>query len=467
MNNTTSTSLLYKTWASITAPNKTITNEIEKRNATLVNGLLATSIIIGVIIVAVIMLFDPNDIVAPEVIATYVVMGIALALYAVSKSGHHDFAISGFIVAITVMLTTVPYLFAPTMIPLIIAPILIINLYYHNRIAVPITLGLIVLVFILNEYVFVGTNDVGRARVFWYSLLLGGGLAVVFSRHINALATIRQKALADANERLKHSEAILEQRVADRTQELEIAAAELRQSNKVKTQFLASMSHELRTPLNSIINFTEVVAVGAMGPLNEEQKELLDQSLSSSNHLLDLINDVLDITKIQAGKLNLFVENDVNIYDELNQTISIIKPMLGDEVELIQELEPELPLMDGDRRRIRQILLNLLSNAAKFTEHGSITIRIQRESDDEVLFQIKDTGAGIPEHMQSMIFEPFLQTDEAYKLAEGTGLGLPITRNLVAAHHGRLSLESTVGIGTTFSVYLPLTYTKPTPNGEI
>ena len=238
--------------------------------------------------------------------------------------------------------------------------------------------------------------------------------------------------------------------------EMQIRLAEdLRAANETKTKFLASMSHELRTPLNAIMNFTEMVAMGMMGSVNEEQKSLLGQSLDSSQHLLNLINDVLDISKIQAGRLNLFVEDDVNLYEELDTAVQMVKPMIqSDTVQLVQEVDDDLPLISGDKRRIRQIMLNLLSNAVKFTDEGQITFRASRDN-DHIMFSVTDTGTGISEEMQTLIFEPFVQTPDGIKHADGTGLGMPITKNLVEAHGGKIWVESEIGKGSIFYVLLP------------
>lgn len=233
-------------------------------------------------------------------------------------------------------------------------------------------------------------------------------------------------------------------------------AEELRKADEIKSQFLASMSHELRTPLNAIINFTEMISLEMMGPVNEDQKGLLHQTLESSQHLLNLINDVLDISKIQAGRLALFVENDVDIQTELNGAVAMVEPLLVNKpVTLVQDVDQTLPPMSGDRRRIRQIILNLLTNAAKFTDEGCITLSVKRE-DGHVLLSVVDTGPGISAEMQSFIFEPFTQTPDGLKRADGSGLGLPIARSLVEAHGGRLWLESEPAAGAAFFVTLPL-----------
>jgi signal transduction histidine kinase len=236
--------------------------------------------------------------------------------------------------------------------------------------------------------------------------------------------------------------------------EQENVARELARADLMKSQFLAGMSHELRTPLNAVINFVELVATGMMGPISDEQKDLLEQSLSSSKHLLHLINDVLDISKIQAGKLTLFVENDVNVYQEIEATINMVGSMIkGRDIKLVQDIDDNLPTISGDKRRIRQVILNLLSNALKFTEQGTVTISAKVQ-DDAISFAVIDTGPGISKSAQEVIFEPFVQTENGVKV-EGTGLGLPISRSLAQAHGGDLWVISEPGEGAAFYFTLP------------
>ncbi len=243
--------------------------------------------------------------------------------------------------------------------------------------------------------------------------------------------------------------------------EQEHVAHELERADLMKSQFLASMSHELRTPLNAIINFTQLIAMGVAGPVTEDQVSMLNSSLNSSKHLLQLINDVLDISKIQAGKLSLYVEEDVNLSDEIQAAVDMAAPLLQKQnavmdqpIRFIQDIDDQLPLAACDRRRLRQVLLNLLSNAIKFTERGSITLSAKNKG-EEVIFAVMDTGPGIPEEMRARIFEPFIQTADGIKHAQGTGLGLPISRSLVQAHGGNLWVESRAEEGTTFFFTLP------------
>jgi len=274
-------------------------------------------------------------------------------------------------------------------------------------------------------------------------------------------------SLTNMTSRLRDLIYNLEDKVEERTRDLEIAAQELKRADLMKSQFLASMSHELRTPLNSIINFTQLIAMGVTGSVTEEQLNMLNTSLNSSRHLLQLINDVLDISKIQAGKLNLYIEDDVNLNDEIQTAVEMAEPLLQKQnasleqpIRVIQDIDANLPLVACDRRRLRQVLLNLLSNAIKFTEKGSVTLSVKKR-ENTFVFAVMDTGPGIPVNMQASIFEPFVQVTDGKKHTQGTGLGLPISHSLIQAHGGDLWVESTVGEGTTFFFTLPFRSSIP------
>ncbi len=232
-------------------------------------------------------------------------------------------------------------------------------------------------------------------------------------------------------------------------------AEELRELDRMKSQFLASMSHELRTPMNAVLNFTQFVANGMLGPVNERQVDKLNKALASSKHLLSLINDMLDITKIEADMLHLFVEADVDLKEELATVLATADSLLaGKPVTLVSHIAPDLPLLVGDRRRLRQVLLNLISNACKFTQHGTVTVRAENRG-ETVYITVQDTGPGIAAEDFNLIFQPFRQTTPGLTQG-GTGLGLPISLRLVEAHDGRLWLESEPGTGATFFVELPV-----------
>lgn len=235
----------------------------------------------------------------------------------------------------------------------------------------------------------------------------------------------------------------------------EEARKEAEQANVVKSEFLANMSHELRTPLNAILNFAEFMADGDLGDVTEEQIDALNKVISSGEHLLSLINDVLDITKIEVGMLELFIE-DVDLNAAIRSVVSTGKGLLRDRpVELITEIEKDLPMIRGDRRRLQQVFLNLISNAVKFTPQGSITFTATYH-DDEILVSVKDTGVGIADHEKELVFESFRQAEQGRLATSGTGLGLPISQHFVEKHGGKIWLESETGKGSTFFVSLPI-----------
>jgi signal transduction histidine kinase/ActR/RegA family two-component response regulator len=248
-----------------------------------------------------------------------------------------------------------------------------------------------------------------------------------------------------------------------RSYELSLNAVdEMRKADQLKSQFLANMSHELRTPLNSIIGFSRVIIKGIDGPITELQQQDLTAIYNSGQHLLNLINDILDLSKIEAGKMELNFEENVNLADLINSVMSTAAGLVKDRpIKLYRELVPDLPGVRADPLKIRQVLLNLLSNAAKFTEQGSITIkaRLQPGVDQqpEVMISVTDTGAGISQEDLKKLFQPFSQVDaSATRKTGGSGLGLSISRHLVEMHGGRIGVESEVGKGSTFYIVLPV-----------
>lgn len=262
----------------------------------------------------------------------------------------------------------------------------------------------------------------------------------------------------------------LELRVAERTAELkqtldhatrmqqqaEEARAVAEEANETKSKFIANMSHELRTPLNAIINFTQMMRQHLYGPITEHQDRYLARVHANGEHLLGMINDILDLAKIEAGRMDLYKE-PVKLGDLVDSTMSsAIGLTKGKPIELHQEIEDNLPPIEADKTRIRQVMLNLLSNAAKFTDAGSITVRVWQEYHD-LITSVSDTGIGIPAHKLDTIFEEFRQADEGSDRSyQGTGLGLSICKRLIEMHNGRIWVESKVGVGSTFFFSLPL-----------
>lgn len=244
--------------------------------------------------------------------------------------------------------------------------------------------------------------------------------------------------------------------VQQREISLQSAREQAERANQVKSMFLASVSHELRTPLNAIINLTKFVGLGLYGGVNDEQVDILSKVESRSKHLLNLINDVLDISKIETGSLELFIEDGVDISEIVQTTIDTAQSLIIDKPVIITlDRQDTLPSITGDAQRIQQIVLNLLSNACKFTDEGEIQVKVYLE-DEEIIISICDTGMGIHPDNREVIFEAFRQTKDGLRKGEGTGLGLPISRRLAEAHEGRVWVQSQVGIGSTFYVALPV-----------
>lgn len=236
---------------------------------------------------------------------------------------------------------------------------------------------------------------------------------------------------------------------------------ELQEVDKLKSQFLANMSHELRTPLNSIIGFSRVILKGIDGPVTEMQQQDLTSIYNSGQHLLGLINDILDLARIEAGKMELNFE-EVRIADLITSVFSTAKGLVKEKpIQLIQRVPADMPTVRGDTMRVRQVLLNLISNAAKFTDEGSITVEARVQTSHtgklEALISVTDTGPGISPEGQEKLFKAFSQVDgSATRKTGGSGLGLSICQNLVQLHGGRINVHSVEGKGSTFWFTLPL-----------
>jgi signal transduction histidine kinase len=242
----------------------------------------------------------------------------------------------------------------------------------------------------------------------------------------------------------------LERRVAERTQALEVAS-------KHKSEFLANMSHELRTPLNAIVGFSQVLRQKLFGEVNDKQEEYLDDILSSADHLLELINDILDLSKVEAGQVELEL-GLFSLREALERGVVMVRERaLKNGVALELELDPAVDLVEGDERRIRQVVFNLLSNAVKFTPAGGrIDVRSLKQN-GEVLVSVADTGPGISPEDSERIFEEFQQAHSGNgERPEGTGLGLALSKSLVELHGGRIWVESEPGQGSTFTFTLPV-----------
>jgi signal transduction histidine kinase len=275
-------------------------------------------------------------------------------------------------------------------------------------------------------------------------------------------------------EALKRLNAELEDRIRRATADLEAQnlklqwqASELEKAYRLKSEFLANMSHELRTPINALIGYTSIMLERIYGELTPQQVEGLHRIRSASHHLLALINDILDLAKIEAGKMPVHLER-VSLVPTIDEVTTQIEPMVrAKALEFRREVAPDPPVMTTDPTKIKQILLNLLSNAVKFTHRGWVSLRV-RSAGDAVEIEVADSGIGIRREHLDVIWEEFRQGDQSRtREYGGTGLGLSITRKLVALLGGTISVTSEVGAGSVFRVLLPATSEPLTADEQV
>src|SRR5262245_7401239 len=269
---------------------------------------------------------------------------------------------------------------------------------------------------------------------------------------------------AQLYEQVKHHSEELRERVREATAELaeqnellRRQAFQLEQASAMKSQFLANVSHELRTPLNAIMGYTHLLLEGVSGEMSRAQRDKLGRIDANARHLLAVINDLLDIARIESGKMPLQVDR-VLLPELIDEEMTEVEPVIaGTQLEVTRALSPDLPEIETDRQKVKQIVLNLLSNALKFTPQGMVAIRLDyhREA-GEISIAVSDTGIGIAEENQKTIFEAFEQANSSYARRQGgTGLGLSICRRLAMLLDGRITLSSKLGEGPTFTLFLP------------
>jgi PAS domain S-box-containing protein len=270
-------------------------------------------------------------------------------------------------------------------------------------------------------------------------------------RHARDGADVIDCVFMEVRERRKFEEALLQTR-----QDLEKQRAAADEANQAKSNFLAVMSHELRTPLNAIGGYVQLLTLGIHGPVTKEQQEALERIDRSQRHLLRLINDILNLSRIEAGKVDYRVEN-VSLSEVVGSILPMIEPQRAAKDLRFEAAVPDGITARADRDKVQQIILNLLTNAIKFTGRGgSIRVEAGTRSSARVYLCVSDTGMGIPADMREKVFEPFIQVDASHSRAgEGTGLGLAISRDLARGMGGDLKAESELGVGSTFELALP------------
>lgn len=291
----------------------------------------------------------------------------------------------------------------------------------------------------------------------------GGELSTLIGAFNEMMAQIQQNEGA-----LRQAHDQLEQRVQERTAELEAAKKEveefsesvlhakeeLERSSKFKDQFLSTMSHELRTPLNAVLGFSDLLMEERYGPLNERQRRYVTHIHTGGKHLLSLINDILDLSKIEAGRLQLTIES-VRLQSSFAEVLDTMRPLSDKKTQVLLQSSTGDYNVHADPTRLKQVLMNLIGNAIKFTPEGGTIELVARKKGDAIRVEVRDSGPGIPQDEQSRIFEAFYRLRQSGQAVEGTGLGLAITQRLVELHGGQLGIESEMGRGSCFYFTLP------------
>jgi signal transduction histidine kinase len=287
---------------------------------------------------------------------------------------------------------------------------------------------------------------------------------------VSAIVTIlhdRREAIEREQlyEQLKAASAQLERRVQEATaalvhqnELLRRQAIELEQASVAKSQFLANVSHDVRTPLNAILGYTSLLLRGVSGPIDPTQRDSLARVDANARHLLTLIDEILDISRIEAGKMPVRI-SPIKLKSLINEIMSEVEPLIAtSNLTVTAKVGTDLPVLHSDRQKVKQVILNLLTNALKFTQRGSVTVSCtHRPAARELAIAVTDTGIGIAEVDQARIFEAFSQANPPpTREGGGTGLGLAICRRLAAVLRGRIDLQSKLRQGSTFTLVLPL-----------
>lgn len=291
--------------------------------------------------------------------------------------------------------------------------------------------------------------NTGKSEIFEYKLNLASGdykwlqarFNLISDNKSNVVITVR-----DVTEQKEHEAS------------LNAAKEYAEKANKAKSEFLSSMSHELRTPLNAILGFSQLMELDSEAPLTKSQKHSIKEIISAGNHLLELINEVLDLSKIESGKMTLSIE-PVQVKPVVKEILSLIKPLADqNNIRIIyKESENKDYFILADRTRIKQVLLNLLSNAIKYNNSGGQVILSWKKINDFVKFNVIDTGTGIPEQDLNLIFQPFYRINERTSMVEGTGIGLTLVKQLGELMKGTVGVESSLGEGSHFWIDMPYT----------
>lgn len=436
-------------WDRLTHPAPAIKG-IERRQAQTLSSILAALVPIGLIIALITPLLEPGASLNFGVLATVAAL---VGIYILSRTQH--FRVAGLLMVAIINIGIYVVTLVSTTVDSINTLNLVLGLLIVSTMVLPnwmtmVLLGINLVAMILLPILVPGVpSTVGVIRVF----ILGS---------IFLLISIRYREVVERDRRAQINEAYEQTRLANDALNVAnkdlIAANHLAQESiRLKSEFVSTMSHELRTPLNAILGFCGIILEGMGGEFDDEGRRMLERINANSTRLLTLINEVLDLAKIESGRLEL-VSAEMNpgpLAESWRSQTHVLAEQ--NNLDFIIDIDPALPLaVYGDPERLTQIGINLLSNAFKFTENGSVTLSMKRDNENWII-AVTDTGIGIPPHAINYIFDEFRQVDGSSKrVYGGTGLGLAICRNLVRMMRGQIKVTSELGKGSTFSVTLPL-----------
>ncbi|HUN21884.1 MAG TPA: response regulator [Anaerolineales bacterium] len=422
------------------------------------------------------------------------VLPLVLSVW-INRQGYYRFTAMLFTIVAMLSLTysaiSQPIQFLDIVLAFFILPLILSSIFLDSKTTVGYFLIACVCVLFVSLYRVSGLDKILGSLLL---LVMNGGLVILFKYNREILEKERLKLLEDsearsreklenavaerttelqnanlklalevntrrqAEEDLEIERKMLAQRVDERTLELSNANHELAQTARMKDEFLASMSHELRTPLTGILGVSEALEEGIYGDLNQEQLDAIKTIEQSGSHLLDLINDVLDVAKIGSGTLQLDITS-FSLDEVCSNALNLVRPIAQEKhLKIVYAMDGAVQTLQGDARRVKQILVNLLSNAVKFTEWGGeVGLEVQGDADEQLVrIMVWDNGIGIVEEDQHRLFKPFIQLDGSLSRKHtGTGLGLAIVYNFVQLHGGSIALESQPNVGTRFIVSLP------------
>jgi signal transduction histidine kinase len=440
---------LIRWWLRLTEPDPFFTDVAERARVRLLSSMILCILLMSASIM-VIMLARP-DVFAEN---WFALIGGTIAqylLYRLSRSRHYYLAafltLGVMVVGICYGALISDFRIAATTGMMLVIPILLSAIIWDTR----ATLAIWIIGLVLGLYLFVINPDTWLLDIIILESALGFSalMIVIFNNHRHFLDEYRRAEMEKMNKNLLTINTALRQ-----------AKDAAEENTRLKTQFLANMSHELRTPLTAIIGYADLQLMGITGEITPKQREYLDRIQVNGRHLISMINEVLDLSRIEAGRLELN-EREISLAELCDQWRSQTEVLARNKgLEFSVELDPSLPpIIQADPDRLTQIALNLLSNAIKFTAKGRVELALLRANENWLL-RVSDTGMGIPPEAQAYIFDEFRQADSSStRQYDGTGLGLAIVRRLSHLMGGRVALTSEVGQGSVFTVTLPLILT--------